>query len=234
MKITIVSLLVTASAYFLGASVCSAQTQVPGPSGQIFLDDFNGYAVQTGSPPYSGYQVNTTTIGVTDVPANVVAGQAAFFGVDFSGGSTKFGGGFYDGLETNTVNLTGAMLMASVKSSAGPGPEGYFAFRIVDGAGDAYRSALLNPTAGFTTLSASVSGFVDNSGTGKINLTDIEEIDLIAYNLGDNVKTTLYIDNFQAALPAAVPEPSTVATCLLCLGVGSLLVRQHRRAMLRA
>ena len=117
----------------------------------------------------------------------------------------------------------------AVKSSAGAAVEGYFSLRIVDAAGDAYRSPLYNPTAAFTTFSPAFNTFVDNAGTGKIDLTNITEIDLIAYNLGDSVATTLTFDNFQATV---VPEPSAFASAIL-LGGGLLVVYVNKRRAVR-
>ena len=211
-----VNVLAVVTACVLGASGASAQLQTPGPSGQVFLDNFNAYTVQTGSEPYDFYRNgNVTTVGVSNDGAT---GQAGFFGVDFSAsnpdGQAAFGGALNDPLEGKTLDLTGSVLSVAIKSSAGSAAEGYFAIRIVDTAGDAYRSPLYNPTSSYTTFSPAFGSFVDNTGSGTINLGSITEIDLIAYNLGDGVATTISVDDFQAA---AVPEPATWAAGILML-----------------
>lgn len=227
------SVWVAAVAYLAGVTLVHAQLQAPGPAGQIFLDNFDGYTVQTGSEPYDFYKNgNVTTVGVS---TGGVTGQAGFFGVDFSannpGGQNAFGGALNDSLEGRVFDLTGATLSVAVKSSTGSAAEGYFAIRVVDGAGDAYRSLLYNPTSSYTTFSPDFSTFVDNNGTGHIDLSNITEIDLIAYNLGDSVSTTLSIDDFQAM--AAAPEPATWAAGVLVCGSGLLVVYRRRYALKR-
>lgn len=226
MKAIATILLASVSTCLLGAASAFAQIQAPGPSGQIFLDNFDGYTVQTGNPPPDFYKNgNLTTVGVS---TGGVSGQAGFYGINFSAanpsGQSAFGGSINDTLEGKTLNLTNGMLSVSVMSSAGPAVEGYFSIRIVDTAEDAYRSPFYNPTAAYTTFAPAFSTFIDNAGTGKINLAKISEIDLIAYNLGDNVVTTLTFDNLQAI---TVPEPSALVSAML-LG-GSLLVIRRRR-----
>lgn len=209
------------STCLLSAPVAFSQSiQVPGPAGQIFLDDFEAYAVQTGSVPYDYYQ--NGSLASVGVSTDGVTGQAGFFSVAFNG--TSFGGGIYDTLEGNSLNLTGAFLSIAVKSSAGPAINAYFSLRIVDSAQNGSRSPLFNPTANFTTFAPNVSTFIGNGGNGKPNLAAITEIDIIAYDTGDSTTTTLTFDNFQAT---TAPEPSTVASIML-LG-GALFVVYKRK-----